>query len=321
MIEHLRHRDDQLAPFGWRAAEAEWIALVCLHSGIFTRTQLCAFWSCRRNRALRFVRRLQHRGWAVDEPLDGLPTTTRPCRIAHPAPYRALQIPNPRHRRSANWSILFRRLLSLDYVLDHPQHPWLPTEREKVAALQALNLPKQLFPRRDYTGKAAHVSRYFTLKLPLALDENSATFVYCDPGRDTDTELLSWGAEHAQLWTALRRQRRQVHVVAVSRDRTRRRRAEKVLRRWTRSGPGAEYQLLTPQEKEEIRRIEEAFHACNDDYLDHHYGSVVEALNFRQMLLDRPEAPTPKDRIRVDQTKTWISSRIPENEDSRYLLV
>ena len=26
---------------------------------------------------------------------------------------------------------MFRRLLSLDYVLDHPQLPWLPTESEK----------------------------------------------------------------------------------------------------------------------------------------------------------------------------------------------
>ena len=37
MIEHLRGREKALEQFGWRGREAEWIALVCLHSGIFTR--------------------------------------------------------------------------------------------------------------------------------------------------------------------------------------------------------------------------------------------------------------------------------------------
>ena len=45
---------------------------------------------CRRNRALRFVRRrLRHRH-GVEEALDGLPTTTRTCRIAAKALYRVL---------------------------------------------------------------------------------------------------------------------------------------------------------------------------------------------------------------------------------------
>ncbi len=29
---------------------------------------------------------------------------------------------------------MLRRLLSLDYVLEHPQLPWLPTEQEKVGS-------------------------------------------------------------------------------------------------------------------------------------------------------------------------------------------
>ena len=40
MIEHLRGRDRKLELHGWMGREAEWIALVCLHSGVFTRTQL-----------------------------------------------------------------------------------------------------------------------------------------------------------------------------------------------------------------------------------------------------------------------------------------
>ena len=37
MIEHLRGRDRKLELLGWTGREAEWIALVCLHSGVFTR--------------------------------------------------------------------------------------------------------------------------------------------------------------------------------------------------------------------------------------------------------------------------------------------
>ena len=37
MIEHLRGRDRKLEPLGWTGQDAEWITLVCLHSGVFTR--------------------------------------------------------------------------------------------------------------------------------------------------------------------------------------------------------------------------------------------------------------------------------------------
>ncbi|MDE2926186.1 MAG: hypothetical protein OXT71_07305, partial [Acidobacteriota bacterium] len=62
--------------------------------------------------------------------------------------------------------------------------------------LQALGLSRRLFPCRHYAGHAQGRGRYFPRKLRLALEEDRATFVYVDPGRDTDSELLSWGAEH-----------------------------------------------------------------------------------------------------------------------------
>ena len=43
MIEHLRGRDRKLEPLGWTGPDAEWIALVCLHSGVFTRAQFCDY--------------------------------------------------------------------------------------------------------------------------------------------------------------------------------------------------------------------------------------------------------------------------------------
>ena len=39
-----------------------------------------------------------------------------------------------------------RRLLSLDYVLEHPGLPWLPTESEKVGAFEALGIERRIAP-------------------------------------------------------------------------------------------------------------------------------------------------------------------------------
>ena len=56
MIEHLRGREQALASLGWTGREAEWIALVCLHSGVFTRPQFCHYFDAPRKRAHRIVK-------------------------------------------------------------------------------------------------------------------------------------------------------------------------------------------------------------------------------------------------------------------------
>ena len=42
MIPHLREREKALEPFGWNPEDTEWIAMVCLHSGVFTCSQYMA---------------------------------------------------------------------------------------------------------------------------------------------------------------------------------------------------------------------------------------------------------------------------------------
>ena len=87
-----------------------------------------------------------------------------------------------------------RRLLSLDFVLEHPGMNWLPAEQEKVEFFEKLGLPKRrLIPRRIYYGVAGNQKRYFALKLPLAVDPEIVTFAYVNPGHATDTELHSCG--------------------------------------------------------------------------------------------------------------------------------
>ena len=45
-----------------------------------------------------------------------------------------------------------RRLLSLDFVLEHPGLNWLPTEGEKVEFIEGLGVHTNLIPRRIYYG-------------------------------------------------------------------------------------------------------------------------------------------------------------------------
>ena len=208
MIAHLAGRERALEPFGWTGRQAEWIALVCLHSGVFTRTQATRFLDTHHERARRLVHALIAQGLAAEETVPGVRGIGRVCRIFSRGLYRALGAEHIRHRRTASADVLMRRLLSLDYVIEHSGLPWLPTEPEKVAAFEALGIERELLPSRLYRGAAGDTRRYFPLKLPVALDSDRAVFVYVDPGHDTATALRSWGAAHTLgLWHALRKRK------------------------------------------------------------------------------------------------------------------
>ena len=87
---------------------------------------------------------------AAEETVEG----RRVCRICARRIYRALGAEDIRHRRTASTEVLMRRFLSLDYVIEHSDLPWLPTEHEKVAAFEALGIERGLLPVRVYRGAA-----------------------------------------------------------------------------------------------------------------------------------------------------------------------
>ena len=96
--------------------------------------------------------------------MPGVRGIGRVCRIFSRGLYRALGTEHIRHRRTASADVLMRRLLSLDYVIEHSGLPWLPTEPEKVAAFEALGIERELLPSRLYRGAAGDTRRYFPLK-------------------------------------------------------------------------------------------------------------------------------------------------------------
>ena len=311
MIEHLRGRERALEPFGWTGREAEWIALVCLHSGVFTRAQFCSYFNTHRVQAYRFVKALMDRGEAVESDILIFNGGGKTCRISSKPIYWALGVENIRHRRKASPNVVMRRLLSLDFVLEHPGMNWLPTEPEKVEFFQELGLDRRLIPRRIYYGAVGNQKRYFALKLPVAVDAETATFAYVDPGHQTDRELHSWGAAHGALWDALRKKGRQVRVIGIGAENKTVERAERVLRVWAAADPGESSEGLTV--KQEIKLIDEAMTHDDEDVLSR-YGGFGGAMKRSAALQSLPEAKVTEG-VSIDDYSTWFAERFATPEE------
>ena len=261
-------RAGQLAELGWTGREADWIALVCLHSGVFTRSQygFCFQTGADRKHAGRFVRTLLDGRAGVEDERAIFPGGGRAVHITQKPIYRALGIENVKHRRGAKETktqVLMRRLLSLDYIIERPTLGWLPTEDDKVQRFEALGIDRAVLPYRTYGDGGKAQKRFFALKFPVAVDAKAATFVYVDPGLTTDSELRAWGVAHAPLWAALRARTFAVHVVAIGTGAPAANRAEKVLRSWTRDGDGqaethpAGQTKADPEIQQELTRLEQ----------------------------------------------------------------
>lgn len=248
-VPHLAGRAAALREFGFRPHEAAWLTLVCLHSGVFTRTQFTQHHRCSTKTTHAFVHRLKGAGFAKEHPMPGAGTRLRYTHVHDRRLYGALGIEHVRHRRAAGDVVLFRRLLSFDHVIRHPRLPWLATEEEKVAHFEAHGVPRGMLSSRIYGGAAKRTRRYFPLNLPIAADDRSATFVYADPGRETDTELRSWAASHRQLWVWLRALGTEVHVAGVARTLVKQHALSRRIAAWTNS-PAV--RPLTPEERETL---------------------------------------------------------------------
>ena len=248
------------------------------------------------------------------------PGGARAVLLTGKAPYRALGIPDVRHRRGkdATTQVLMRRLLSLDYLIERPSLGWLPTEDDKVQRFEALGIDRGTFPYRMYgpEGKP-QIPRYFAFKLPIAVDEHMATFVYVDPGQTTDSELRAWGVAHAPLWAALRARTFAVHVVAVGTGVVSEQRAAPVLRRWTQDGAGHGAPALDtptkadPEICKEMAALKTALTAGTEKDLSC-FGGFEKAAD-RILYLDELPDGTPTTqtaRGAIDRFATWSTIRL-----------
>ena len=309
MIEHLKGREDALAALGWTGREAEWIALVCLHSGVFIRAQFCRYFDADSKQAHRFVKAIIGRGCGVESEWPVVNGGGKSCRISSKPLYRALGVENIRHRRKAGVPVVMRRLLSLDFILEHPGLNWLPTEGEKVEFIEGLGVHSNLIPRRIYYGAIRAQKRYFALKLPVAGGDKTVTFAYVDPGHATAVELHSWGAAHGPLWDAIRAKGRRVEVIAIGAELDAVLRADLVLQLWAAAEPGKVIEGLTI--KQEISAVREALHS-DDDELINQYGGLNQAVERYKELLKLPEAAELPKGVSIDDYSTFRATRFSE---------
>ena len=310
-----------LAALGWTGRAAEWVALVCLHSGVFTRAQWRYFFDDpHREPVRRFVRKLLDRSAGVEDARALFPGGGRAVYITQKPIYRALGIPDVRHRRGgtkATTQVLMRRLLSLDYLIERPTLGWLPTEAEKVQRFTALGIDRAMLPYRTYDEGEPAQKRFVALKCPVAVDAQAATFVYVDPGLTTDSELRAWGAAHAPLWAALRARTFAVHVVAVGTGFEAADRAASVLKRWARAGDGqaetptAGLTKANPDIRQEIARLEDAITSGNRQKL-RAAGGFEKAADRLVYLQELPEGTPTKEQRRaaIDRYSTWSTTRL-----------
>ena len=115
----------------------------------FTRSQWCHFFDGANREAARvFVRALIDKQLAIEDERAIFPGGARAVLLTGKALYRALGIPDVRHRRAkdATTQVLMRRLLSLDYMIERPTLAWLPTEADKVQRFEALGIDRRTFP-------------------------------------------------------------------------------------------------------------------------------------------------------------------------------
>ena len=308
MIPHLKGRERALESFGLTGRRAEWIALASLHGGVFTRAQLSDWLGASRFKVLRLVQALTERRLVTEETVRDL----KVCRVCARGIYRALGAEDVRVRKITSTEVAIRRLLSFDYVIEHPDLPWLPTEPEKVGAFEALGIHRSLMPVRVYRGAAGGARRYFPRGMPVALESSRAVFVHADPGYDTSTALHSWRDRHRRLWEALRELDWSVEVVGVACAQRQLGRAENVLGNWTsptRSLDRAKVSATGRQMRREIEVIERGIRSRDESVIGR-YGRIKHCLTRLAEL--RVALPTAPSEAMIDRFTVWRSSRFSE---------
>ena len=171
---------------------------MCLHGGVFLRLQYLAFLGrSHPELAPRFVRRCGKA--AVEERWNT--SGVKLGRIVYRLPGAGRRAPLSPARRDAGGGVA--PAAGVDYVIEHLDAPWLPTDGEKVAAFTAAGVSKDVWPGRVHVGTDSSRRRPFIHRLPLALDAERATFVSIEPDEATQSALRTWGRQHAGLWAAL----------------------------------------------------------------------------------------------------------------------
>lgn len=290
---------------------AEWTAFAALHAGVFTRLQLRSWLASpapnvERAEASRIIASLRDPGLATEEEVAGV---GRCVHIHAKQVYRALGETDNRNRRRPGREKAIERLLCLDYVLDHPDEAWLPTEGGKRQACEEAGIDRETWPRKVYPasdGESA-TTRYFVEKFPLAVDpESRRTVAACVSPGSTTARLKHWLETYGPLLEALGRAGFALTLVHVSSQPALEEAARKDLETAARKlGSGA-------ADEATMERIREAIRIATKESLET-VGGLPQALQtVREIQVRRKQQRSAKP-IRVT-AQAWTSTRIANPE-------
>jgi hypothetical protein len=177
--DHVR----ALSGLGFSERQTRFITLVALHSGFCLRRQYAAFAGLRYGAGVRdFLDRLVTRRLA--RRYDFRPDRGHVYHLHNSSIYGAIEQDDNRNRRRTSPALIARKLMLLDFILQHQDTEWYATEADKVDLFTGRfgvtrpNLPRRLY--RSQKPGTAPTERYFIHKLPIGLprDSNVPSFVF-----------------------------------------------------------------------------------------------------------------------------------------------
>jgi hypothetical protein len=175
---------------GYSDKESEFLFLVATHSGYFTIRQFKSFLGTESGSVSHaFVRKLLKQKHAT---FRAYRSGGRVYHLFARKVYQAIERENLRTRKKHELDYVKTRLVTLDFVLAHPEYHYLETEAEKLEFFaKEYNLGRETLPVKLYRArKSADVTpRYFVDRFPMFVNTPSSpplvTFTYVDAGAIT----------------------------------------------------------------------------------------------------------------------------------------
>ena len=204
-------RIDSLTCLGYSRREAEFLCLAALHGGYFLRRQYWEFIGQESgSAAAALLEKLQGKKHVVAR---SALNQTKIYHLVSRTFFNAIGESDNRNRREHSPLSIKARLMTLDFVLGHPNPRYLATEREKLEYFSSvLGIPLQSLPFKRYVavkGKST-TTRYFVDKYPVFLSEretseprSKASFCYVDQGATTRMGFDTYLDQYAGLFLEL----------------------------------------------------------------------------------------------------------------------
>lgn len=172
-------RTTRLRQLGYSETEAAFILLTALHSGCFVTRQYSEFADVKPGAVTdQFTRKA-----AMRRHIKSYPTRNRTLvyQLCKPV-FVAIGEPDNRNRRMKQADLTRLRLMGLDFVLRHPSHRYLATEKEKVDYFTALTGSRVPFPARVYTCNLTQkqTTRFFVEKYPIFESPSGTGLAFID---------------------------------------------------------------------------------------------------------------------------------------------